>query len=87
MSYFNWVLEDLDCQFWGLVTLLCFYVNDGSVDEMKFLQQVASCLPDHCRTTVTAVPVPYLAYGGRMASSFPIAAMTKAVISIPANCH
>ena len=55
------MLEDLDCQFEELVTLLCFYVNDGSVDEAKFLRLVASCLPQNCRTTVTAVPVPYLA--------------------------
>ena len=66
MSYFNRVLEDLDCQFEDLVTLLCFYVNDGSVDETEFLQQVASCLPEECRTTVTAIPVPYLAYDGLM---------------------
>ncbi len=66
ISYFNRVLEDLDCQFEDLVTLLCFYVNDGSVDESEFLQQVASCLPEECRTTVTAIPVPYLAYDGLM---------------------
>ena len=66
MSYFSRVLEDLDSQFEDLVTLLCFYVNDGSVDETEFLQLVASCLPEDCRTTVTAVPVPYLAYDGLM---------------------
>ena len=66
MSYFNRVLEDLGCQFEDLVTLLCFYVNDGSVDETEFLLLVASCLPEDCRTTVTAVPVPYLAYDGLM---------------------
>lgn len=66
MSYFGRVLEDLDCQFEDLVSLLCFYVNDGSVDETNFLQQVANCLPTDCRTTVTAIPVPYLAYDGLM---------------------
>lgn len=64
MAYFGRVLEDLDCDFEDLVTLLCFYVNDGSVDETEFLRRVASCLPDACRTTVTAVPLPYLAYDG-----------------------
>ena len=66
MSYFGRVLNDLECQFEDLVTLLCFYVNDGSVDETDFLQQVADCLPNDCRTTVTAIPVPYLAYDGLM---------------------
>ncbi len=66
MSYFGRVLEDLNCQFEDLVTLLCFYVNDGSVDESEFLQQVANSLPDDCWTTVTAIPVPYLAYDGLM---------------------
>ena len=36
MSYFGRVLNDLECQFEDLVTLLCFYVNDGSVDEIGF---------------------------------------------------
>ena len=40
-----------------LVTLLCFYVNDGSVDEADFLCQVGACLPEGCRPTVNAVPV------------------------------
>ncbi len=66
MTYFGRVLEDLDSGFSDLVTLLCFYVNDGTVDELKFLNEVAECLPENCRTTVTAVPVPYLAYAGMM---------------------
>ena len=66
MSYFSRVLEYQDCKFEDLVTLLCFYVNDGSVDETEFLQLVANCLPDDCRTTVTAIPVPYLTYDDLM---------------------
>ncbi len=66
MDYFRRVLEDLDCELTDLVTLLCFYVNDGSVNEYEFLTSVAKCLPENCRTTVTAVPVPYLAYEGLM---------------------
>jgi enamine deaminase RidA (YjgF/YER057c/UK114 family) len=45
-----------------LVNLNCFYVNDGSVDELKFLNLVAAALPAGTRTAVTAIPVPYLAY-------------------------
>ena len=60
------VLNDLDCDFNDLVTLLCFYVNNEAIDEREFLQQVANCLPSDCQITVNAVPVPYLAYSGLM---------------------
>ena len=60
------VLNDLDCDFNDLVTLLCFYVNNEAIDEREFLQQVANCLPGDCQTTVNAIPVPYLAYSGLM---------------------
>ncbi len=66
MRYFERVLEDLDCDLADLVSLTCFYVNDGSASETDFLQDVARCLPMSCRTTVTAIPVPYLAYEGLM---------------------
>ncbi len=58
------VLEGLDCDLCDLVQLLCFYVNDGSVQESDFLQTVAACLPEGTCTTVSAIPVPYLAYEG-----------------------
>ncbi len=58
------VLAGTDCELRDLVQLLCFYVNDGSVDEADFLNQVGDCLPSGTRTTVNAVPVPYLAYAG-----------------------
>jgi len=60
------VIDDLNCEFSDLVTLLCFYVNNGSIDERDFLTSVADCLPLNCKTTVNAVPVPYLAYDGMM---------------------
>ena len=66
MDYLARVLEGLDCELDDLVTLLCFYVNDGSMDEADFLAMVADRLPDSCRLTVNAVPVPYLAYDGLM---------------------
>jgi len=59
---FATVLEALDCDLQDLVQLLCFYVNDGSVDEAEFLALVAAALPEGTVTTVNAVPVPYLAY-------------------------
>ena len=62
MANFARVLAELDCDLEDLVTLLCFYVNDGSVDEAKFLAMVAQGLPAGALTTVNAVPVPYLAY-------------------------
>lgn len=60
------VLEGLDAELADLVKLLCFYVNDGSVDEEKFLEAVAAELPESAHPAVTAVPVPYLAYPGMM---------------------
>jgi enamine deaminase RidA (YjgF/YER057c/UK114 family) len=56
------VLNELGGSNQDLVNLNCFYVNDGSVDERKFLNLVAAALPAGTRTTVTAIPVPYLAY-------------------------
>ena len=64
MAHFARVLEELDCDFEDLVTLLCFYVNDGSIDEAGFLAAVGECLPAGAHPAVTAVPVPYLAYEG-----------------------
>ena len=57
-------LEALDCDLVDLVCLLCFYVNDGSVDEHAFLELVGSCLPEDSVPAVNAVPMPYLAYTG-----------------------
>ena len=62
--HFARVLDELDCDLEDLVTLLCFYVNDGGVDEAEFLATVGECLPPGARPAVTAVPVPYLAYEG-----------------------
>jgi enamine deaminase RidA (YjgF/YER057c/UK114 family) len=64
IASFGRVLEELDAGFADVVKLLCFYVNDGSVDERSFLQLVAAALPPEARPAVTAVPVPYLAYPG-----------------------
>lgn len=61
---FERVLKELRCDLTDLVKLLCFYVNDGSVDESAFLAMVAKALPTAARPAITAVPVPYLAYPG-----------------------
>ena len=45
MAHFARVLGELDCDPEDLVTLLCFYGNDGSVDEAGFLASVGECLP------------------------------------------
>ncbi|MEC9330323.1 MAG: RidA family protein, partial [Pseudomonadota bacterium] len=66
MTHFSRTLHALECDLEDLVFLLCFYVNDGSVDERTFLEEVASCLPDGAVPAVNAVPVPYLAYPGLM---------------------
>ncbi len=58
------VLAELDAQPQDLVKLLCFYVNDGRLDEQVFLGHVAAALPQGAKPAVTAVPVPYLAYPG-----------------------
>ena len=64
MGHVARVLEDLDCDLEDLVTLLAFYVDDGSVDRAAFLKTVGACLVPGSRVTVTAVPVPWLAYRG-----------------------
>ena len=64
VRHFETVLDGLGCDLRDLVHLLCFYVNDGTGDEAAFLQLVNNALPEGTRTTVTAVPVPYLAYEG-----------------------
>ena len=61
---FGKVLQGLDGDLEDLVFLLCFYVNDGSVDETAFLEMVAAALPAGAKTAVTAVPLPDLAYDG-----------------------
>jgi enamine deaminase RidA (YjgF/YER057c/UK114 family) len=58
------VLDGLGCAPTDLVKLLCFYVNDGSLDEDGFLSMVASALPGGALPAVTAVPVPALAIPG-----------------------
>jgi enamine deaminase RidA (YjgF/YER057c/UK114 family) len=64
MANFGRVVEELDASLVDLVKLLCFYVNDGTVDEQMFLETVGQALPEGARPAVTAVPVPYLAYPG-----------------------
>ncbi len=58
------VLTGLGASMDDLVHLICFYVNDGSVDEQAFLEMVSNGLSDGARTAVTPVPVSYLAYEG-----------------------
>src|SRR5260370_206616 len=60
------VLKELGSDLPDLVKLLCFYVNDGSLDEQAFLAQVGKQLPPGTKPAVTAVPVPYLAYPGML---------------------
>jgi enamine deaminase RidA (YjgF/YER057c/UK114 family) len=62
MANFAKVLQELDASLGDLVKLLCFYVNDGSVDETRFLEMVAAGLPADAKPAITAIPVPYLAY-------------------------
>ncbi len=66
MNNFDRVLGEMNSSLNDLVSLNCFYVNDGSVDEKEFLQQVAAALPDGSCTAVTAIPIPYLAYDGML---------------------
>ena len=62
MNNIGSVLSELDCDLTDLVNLNCFYVNDGTEDEVAFLQQVAKGLPSGSGTAITLVPVPALAY-------------------------
>jgi enamine deaminase RidA (YjgF/YER057c/UK114 family) len=58
------VLAELGSKLQDVVKLLCFYVNDGSVDEDNFLSMVGAELPPGARPAITAVPTPYLAFPG-----------------------
>ena len=60
------VLSELGSGFADVVKLLCFYVNDGFVDEDKFLSMVAALLPAEAHPAVTAVPVSYLPFEGAL---------------------
>jgi enamine deaminase RidA (YjgF/YER057c/UK114 family) len=60
------VLAELQASPSDLVKLLCFYVNDGSVDERQLLEKIAAALPAGSRPAITAVPVAYLAYPGML---------------------
>jgi len=66
MQHCEQKLQSFDCELSDLVSLSFFYVNDGSVDEAGYLQDIAHRLPENCRTTITAVPVPCLAFDGLM---------------------
>ena len=60
------VLSELGCGLTDVVKLLCFHVNDGSVDEDEFLRLVADQLPVEAHPAVTAVPVSYLPFEGAL---------------------
>ena len=64
---FERVLAELGAGLLDVVKLLCFYVNDGTVNEREFLRLVASALPPGARPAITAIPVAYLAYPGMVA--------------------
>ena len=64
MASFARVLAELGAAPGDLVKLLCFYVNDGTVDEAAFLAMVGAALPADAKPAITAIPVPYLAYPG-----------------------
>jgi enamine deaminase RidA (YjgF/YER057c/UK114 family) len=64
IASFGRVLDELGSGLTDLVKLLCFYVNDGTVDDYAFLSMIAKALPPEARPAVTAIPVPYLAYPG-----------------------
>lgn len=64
MANMGRVLAGLGCDFGDLVKLLCFYVNDGTVDEADVLAMIAATLPAEAKPAITLVPVPWLCYPG-----------------------
>jgi enamine deaminase RidA (YjgF/YER057c/UK114 family) len=66
IANFSRVLGELGADLSDVVKLLCFYVNDGSIDERVFLEKLAAALPSDSVAAVTAIPVPYLAYPGML---------------------
>lgn len=66
MANLGRVLAGTGCSLADVVKLLCFYVNDGSLDEDAVLEQVAARLPPGSNPAVTAVPVAYLPFAGAL---------------------
>lgn len=60
------VLSEFGSDLADIVKLLCFYVNNGSVDEDAFLEAVGKNLPEGVRPAVTAVPVAYFPWEGAL---------------------
>lgn len=60
------VLAETDFSLSEVVKFLCFYVNDGSVEETRLLELMAAELPAETHPAVTAVPVPYLPFDGAL---------------------
>jgi len=54
------VLAEFGADLGDLVKLIAFYQNDGSVDEDRFLADIARHLPAGAGPVITAVPVPAL---------------------------
>ena len=66
VSHIRTVLRDLDIALDDIVKLVAFYVNDGSVDEDAFLEDLRSLLGAGPAPAITTVPIPYLAYPGML---------------------
>src|SRR3954452_21079461 len=59
------VLEDLGSGLSDLVKIVVYHVDDGSLDEVSLLENLAAALPDS-KPAFCTVPVPYLAYPGML---------------------
>ena len=60
------VLNEFGAGLTDLVYLNAFYVNDGSIDEIDFLNMIANGLPSGTRAAITPIPIAYLAYEGML---------------------
>ena len=60
IASFGRVLEELGSGLGDLVKLLCFYVNDGSVDERAFLAMVGKALPPGARPDFTTCAIRWI---------------------------
>ncbi len=72
------VLEEFDAGLGDVVSLVAFYVNDGSVDEADFLRAIGARFDDARGPAITLVPLPWLAYPGMMVEIEAIAMLGEA---------
>lgn len=81
------VLGEFGCGLETVAKITCYYVNDGTRDELALLDALGRLLPDGVRPAVTAVPVAYLAMPGAEVMIEAYALADRQGKALPARTH